>query len=164
MKKLATVIAILLLTFSACSKGEKQSASAAEKATDVKLSGTYKEAADLLNEYADIQEDYLDGIAKVNSADDLVTVLKAYSVSMTKVMPKMIEFSKKYPDLDKDTPKELEKLTSRVESLSERVQAETPTILMKYSSDTKVQAAFMEMSAAMSGIIETDSESESETE
>lgn len=154
MKRTISLCVIVLFAICACSKDNQSNVSDSAGGEGKKAKGKYSDAIIIMEEFTKIQESYLDNLGKVQSADDLVKVINAYSDSMTGIMPRIIDMTKKYPELDQSNDKDLKRIEERIEVLGKRIEQETPAVLIKYQSDPKVQESFMKMAASMSGIEE----------
>ena len=81
MKRLFSILTIisLFLILSACGGGDTPES--------------------VMNDYFDLMDNYLDGIEKADSADDIVDVLEAFSKKMERLAPRMKAIMVKHPEL-----------------------------------------------------------------
>ncbi|NIM11609.1 MAG: hypothetical protein GTO45_05900 [Candidatus Aminicenantes bacterium] len=126
MKKLFSVLVVgLLLIAFACGGG-----------------GKYADLKNVFEDYIDATEKFFDGFEKADNADKVAAAINDYSDAVKKIIPKMKEMQKKYPDLgkEKDVPEELKATMERFQ----KVMAKMPTLFGKvaqYGTDPKVQEA-----------------------
>ncbi len=111
-----------------------------------------KEAKSIIKKQADVTEKYINGLAEVKNADDLVKVFDQYTEDMKELVPELIEFEKKYPEFeDGNVPEGLEEDARRMEELS----AKTASAMMKampYMMNEKVVAAVERMEKELSAL------------
>lgn len=108
------------------------------------------EAKSIIKNQADVTEDYINGLDKAKSADDVVAVIEHYTEGMKKLIPELQEFQKKYPEYKHGKmPEGMEADLKRLEAVS----AKLPGAMMKattFMMDGKVQAAMEQMGLEMS--------------
>ncbi|MCG8688156.1 MAG: hypothetical protein MI892_24990 [Desulfobacterales bacterium] len=110
------------------------------------------EAGKLIKKQADVTEEYIDGLEKADTADEVAKAITKYTEGMKKLIPSLQEFNKKYPEYQQGkVPEGLEKEAKRLEEIS----AKLPGAMMKTMShmmDPKVQAAMEQMGKEMASI------------
>lgn len=107
------------------------------------------DAADVIKQQADVMQAFVDALEKADSAQDVAKAIDTYTAGMQKLVPKIKQFSEKYPEYKEGkVPKELEKEGQRLEELSARM----PAAMMKtasYMMDPAVQKAMENMGNEM---------------
>ncbi len=107
------------------------------------------EAKSIMNDQAKATEDYVNGLADAESADDVIDAIENYTKDMKKLMPELKEFQKNYPEyMQGKMPEEMAAEIKRLEAASARI----PAAMMKvtqYMMDGKVQAAMANMGEEM---------------
>ncbi len=110
------------------------------------------EAGKLIKKQADVTEEYIDGLEKADTPDEVAKAITKYTEGMKKLIPSLQEFNKKYPEYQQGkVPEGLEKEAKRLEEIS----AKLPGAMMKTMShmmDPKVQAAMEQMGKEMASI------------
>jgi hypothetical protein len=107
------------------------------------------EAKSIMKTQATVTEDYVNGLADAKSADDVVNVIEHYTDGMKKLIPKLQEFQKNYPDYKQGKlPAGMEEEAKRIEEASAKI----PGAMMKvaqYMMDSRVQEAMTRMGNEM---------------
>ncbi len=139
MKKLilfATVI-VFLFGLAACGGG-----------------GKYADAKKLMEKQIQLFEDFINGVDKAGSADDVAAALNDFSDEMQKMVPEMKELQEKYPELkdakDEAMPEELKPI---MEKLQKEIMPKFMGVMAKigqYANDPAVQEASQNFQKAMS--------------
>lgn len=104
------------------------------------------DAKSIIIKQATVTEQYVNGLEKAKSADDVVVAVNRYTEGMKELIPMILEFEKKYPDYKTKgvAPAGMEKETARLESISAKMQ---PAMMktMRYMYNPKVQKAMQNM-------------------
>ena len=110
----------------------------------------YDRVESTLSDYADAMEDYVARMEKAESADDVVNAMKGYTQKIKTLIPRLQEMHKQFPELasGKKFPGELEKVSRRMKTMGDKVQAAMMKT-MQYMMDPKVQKAMTEQAQAM---------------
>lgn len=107
------------------------------------------EAESIIKSQASVTEDYVTGLANAKNADDVVEAIEHYTEGMKKLIPKLQEFQKNYPDYKQGKPPAaMAADIKRMEEASARI----PEAMMKvtgYMMDAEVQAAMARMGSEM---------------
>jgi len=109
----------------------------------------------VMNDYFDLMDNYLNGMEKADSADDIVDVLETFSKKMETLAPRMKAIMEKYPEL-----KGMKggKLPEEYKDLNDRMQKMMPRMvgifgkMMKYGNDPKVKEAQKKFQEAKSSL------------
>jgi len=106
----------------------------------------------VMNDMLNITDQFIAGLGKAQSADDVVSVIDNYSASMQKLAPRLKAVQEKYPELKgmkgDNLPAEFKEFEQRIKDLSPKMMGVMGKI-MQYASDPKVQAAQKKMLEAM---------------
>jgi uncharacterized protein YjgD (DUF1641 family) len=116
----------------------------------VSCGGKYDEVESTLTDYADAMEDYVTRMDRAESSDAVVEAMQDYTEKIKSLAPRLKEMNEKFPELasGKAFPKELEKISRRMEDMGQKVQTAMMKT-MKYMVDPDVQKALTEQSQAM---------------
>ena len=131
MKRLFTItIAVMLSTLLATGCGSSKDSA----------------AKSIIEKQVTVTEQYVNGLEKAQSADDVATTINRYTDGMKELLPMILEFDKKYPDYKKTgvAPSGMEKEAARMDAISTRIQ---PAMMkaMRYMHNPKVQQAMQNM-------------------
>ena len=112
--------------------------------------GKYDEVESTLSDYADAMEDYVARMEKADSADAVAKAMKDYTQKIQSLTPRLQEMYKQFPELasGKKFPEELEKVSRRMENISDKVQGAMMKT-MQYMMNPEVQKAMTEQAQAM---------------
>ena len=107
-------------------------------------------AESIIKDQADITENYVNDISSADSSEKVVAAIERYTEGMKKLIPKIKEFQKKYPEYQQGkVPEGVEADAKRLEESSAKI----PGAMMKltaYMMDSKVQSAMQKMGEEMS--------------
>ena len=107
-------------------------------------------AESIIKDQADITENYVNDISSADSSEKVVAAIERYTEGMKKLIPKIKEFQKKYPEYQQGkVPEGVEADAKRLEESSAKI----PGAMMKltaYMMDSKVQLAIQKMGEEMS--------------
>lgn len=108
------------------------------------------EAGTIIKKQVNVTEAYVNSLEKANSADEVVKAIENYTRGMKELIPELMEFEKKYPELKAGKiPQGMDAEFKRMEEISAKI----PGSMMKitqYMMDSKVQAAMQQMGEEMS--------------
>ena len=107
----------------------------------------------VMNDYFNVLEDYLNGMEKADSADDIVGVIETFSNKMKALSPRMKTIMEKHPELKGmkggKLPEEYKELNDRMQKMMPRMMGIFGK-MMKYGNDPKVKEAQKKFQEAMS--------------
>jgi len=108
----------------------------------------------VMKDFLDTFEGYIDGMAKVESADDLVAVTESAIAKFEKLAPRMKAVTEKYPELKKmrpggRMPEQFKEFEDRMKELGTKMFSSMGK-LMKFMNDPKVKEAQRKLQKAMS--------------
>lgn len=129
-----TGILMAILTLSACGSGE------------------FGEIEDIISKQAEITENYVTGLEKAKSADDVAKVINEFTDDMKSLIPKIKTYRETHPEIwigGEDVPEKIKVQQERLETASGKIQGAFMN-MMTYMMDSKVQEAMMNMSTEMS--------------
>ena len=112
-------------------------------------SDKYADAKSLMKDQVGVTEDYVNGLEKAGSADEVAEVIDKYTDDMKALMPRIKAFHEKYPELSSfsasnDTPDDVKAEMQRLTEAMGKIQSATMK-LMQYMMDPKVQQSFRRM-------------------
>lgn len=112
-------------------------------------SDKYDEAKTLMKDQTAVTEDYVNGLEKAGSAEEVVEVIDKYTDDMKALFPRIKTFHEKYPELSSfsaagDTPDDVKAEMQRLSEAMGKIRSATMK-LMQYMMDPKVQQAFQRM-------------------
>lgn len=113
--------------------------------------GKYSDVKKANGEFVDLVEGFSADIEEVENAEDAAEFLNQFADGLQEIMPKMREFSEKYPELEGDAnfPEELKEFRAETQAVAEKM-SEGLMKLMKYRQDPEVMKAQQRFAAIMS--------------
>jgi len=139
MRKLLMILVCLglLISISACGGGD----------ADPKA---------VLNDYFDVMNDFLTGMEKAESADDVVAAINKFSDGMEDLVPRMKSVQENYPELKNmgsqgKLPEEFKEFEEKFKELMPKMMGISAK-LMKFATDPKVMEAQKKLTEAMSAL------------
>ncbi len=107
-------------------------------------------AESIIKDQTSVTEDYVNSLSSAKNSQDMVAAIEQYTEGMKKLIPKLKEFQKKYPEYQNGkVPESVEADMKKLEEIS----AKLPGAMMKtasYMMDGEVQAAMQKMGEEMS--------------
>ncbi len=105
--------------------------------------GKYDDANDVSNQFAEATENYVNDIAKADSASAVARAINTYADKVEKLGPKMRAMLEKYPELKdrNNIPEEMKESRKRQNALASKMGQALMTTMMKYGSDPQVMQA-----------------------
>lgn len=134
VKKVFALSVLALFVVTGCNKAEK-----------------YADVKSAMNDIIKLQENYIGSLEKAKDSKEFIAAVKTFGEGMEKLMPKMKELDKKYPEMknQKEPPAELKPLVEKVEAVSKKMMEVQPAIMTKYMKDKTVQDALKEFAEKM---------------
>ena len=116
----------------------------------------YSSAVDINNKFAAATEEYIEALAKCDSAKSAADAIDTYAAKMEKIAPKIKEFAEKYPELrnTNEVPEDLKESQEKVAAATAKMGSAMMN-LMKYMGDPKVQEAQQRLQKAMASMAPT---------
>ncbi len=95
----------------------------------------------VMQDFVQALNNYIEGVQKANSADDVAKVIDRYAADLKTLAPRFKALAEKYPALKQQKPEnlppELQKYVKQVEEIGPKMMGIFPK-LMQYGSDPKV--------------------------
>ncbi len=114
----------------------------------------YADVKEVLTDTVKIQETYISAMQKAANAGDVIAAVKGFGEGMSKLLPKVKELDKKYPELKdkKDIPADLKPLMDQIEANNKKLEEAAKPIMAKYMKDPNVLKAMAEMGKSLGGM------------
>jgi len=106
------------------------------------------EAKAIMEKQVSLMEHFIAGMENAGDAKAVATAFTDFGTGMKELTPKMLELSKKYPGLYKESPEDLKPLTKKIEELNPKMGAAMMKA-MQYGSDPAVQEALKNFTSSM---------------
>ena len=112
-----------------------------------KPSGKYGDLKEYLNDFIEVNQEYISALEKANSAKEVAEAITELGNDMEKLSKKGKEIEKKYPDLKsikKNPPVELKEEFEKLDQMTQKFLTVSMK-MMKYMMDPEVMKASQEL-------------------
>ncbi|RPI77806.1 MAG: hypothetical protein EHM45_07780 [Desulfobacteraceae bacterium] len=106
------------------------------------------EAKAIMEKQVSLMENFITAMDNAGDAKTVAAAFTDFGVGMKELTPKMLELSKKYPGLYKESPEDLKPLVKKIEELSPKMGAAMMKA-MQYGNDPAVQEALKNFTSTM---------------
>jgi len=114
-------------------------------------SGEYGEIEDIISDQAKVTENYVNGLEKAESAEEVAAVINDFTDGMKKLIPRIKTYQETHPEIwlgGEDVPEKIKAQQKRLEEASGKIQGAFMN-MMAYMMDPKVREAMMNMSTEL---------------
>lgn len=110
--------------------------------------GKYDDAIALTENMFKVMEDLTTGLETAKDENEVAGAFDKFTESFKKMLPKMVEMNKKYPelkDMQKNPPEELKPLAEKSKAVSQKFMGAMMSVMGKYGESQVVKDAMMRM-------------------